>query len=148
MHSAYKASILYFAVFTMLLLVSGYMIFESKIGFSAESALEYYIGNEDKFMVAKSSAGILKLVLPHIFAFAILSMVVIHFIAFTKYKNSKAVLLLIYTILISQTFEIFAPFAVINISSYFIYLKLASFFIYMTLIPMVLYILFISIVRD
>jgi hypothetical protein len=124
------------------------MIFESKIGFSVEAVSAYYLGSQERFIVAKSNAGVLKLVLPHIFAFAILSMVVIHFLAFTRYKNSKAVLFLIYTILISQTFEIFSPFLIINISEVFVYLKLISFFLYITLIPMVLYILFRSILKD
>ena len=131
----------------MLLLVSGYMIFESKIGFSPESISQYYLGDEKMFMAAKTNMGILKLVLPHIFAFSILSMVVIHFMAFTKYKNSMSVMLLIYTILISQTLEIFSPFLIINISEIFVYLKLLSFFLYTTLIPMVLFILFRSIVK-
>ena len=96
MHKAYKVSILYFSIYTLLLLVSGYMIFDSKIGFDVSSAINYYLGSEEKFIIAKSNAGVLKLVLPHIFAFALLSMVVIHFLIFTKYKNNRSIKIVIY----------------------------------------------------
>jgi hypothetical protein len=124
------------------------MIFESKIGFEAAGAISYYLGDEESFVIAKSNAGVLKLILPHIFAFGLLSMVVIHFLIFTKYKNNKLTKYIIYLILVSQFFEIFTPFLVINISSSFIYLKFISFFIYLTLIPLVLFIIFNSIVKD
>ncbi len=147
MHRAYKISILYFSLFTLLLLVSGYMIFESKIGFDAQSALAYYIGSKELFIAAKTNAGILKLALPHIFGFALLSMIILHFLIFTKFRNRTFTKVLLYTIFISQFFEIFTPFLIINISEIFIYLKIISFFIFMSFIPIVLYLLFDSIAQ-
>ena len=147
MHRAYKISILYFALFTLLLLGSGYMIFESKIGFDAQRALAYYMGNKELFIAAKTNGGILKLALPHIFGFALLSMIILHFLIFTKFRNSTFVKVLLYTLFISQFFEIFTPFLVINISEIFIYLKIISFYIFMSLIPIVLYLLFDSIAQ-
>jgi hypothetical protein len=147
MHKAYKASILYFSIFTIMLLVSGIMIFESKIGFDVQRALGYYIGDKELFVAAKTNGGILKLALPHIFGFALLSMVVLHFLIFTKFRKRIFVKVLLYTILVAQFFEIFTPFLIINISEIFIYLKILSFFIYISLIPMVLYLLFGSITQ-
>jgi len=147
MHRAYKISILYFSLFTLLLLASGYMIFESKIGFDTQRALAYYMGNKELFIAAKTNGGILKLVLPHIFGFALLSMIILHFLIFTKFRNRTFVKVLLYTIFISQFFEIFTPFLIINISEIFIYLKIISFFIFMGLIPIVLYLLFDSIAQ-
>ncbi len=147
MHKAYKISILYFSLFTLLLLASGYMIFDLKIGFEAQRALSYYIGDKELFMSAKTNSGILKLALPHIFGFALLSMVVLHFLIFTKFRNRVFVKILLYTILISQFFEIFTPFLIINISEIFIYLKILFFIIYIGLIPIVLYLLFDSIAQ-
>ncbi|MBU0720250.1 hypothetical protein KJ877_02795 [bacterium] len=147
MHKAYKISIIYFSLFVLLLLTSGYMIFELKIGFDAQRALSYYMGNEESFLAAKTNSGILKITLGHIFGFALLSMVVLHFLVFTKYRNKMFTKTLIYTILIAQFFEIFTPFLIINVSEVFIYLKIISFFVYMGLIPTVLYLLFDSIVQ-
>jgi hypothetical protein len=147
MHKAYKVSILYFSIFTLMLLVSGIMIFESKIGFEVNRALAYYIGDKELFLTAKSNSGILKSALPHIFAFALLSMVTLHFLVFTRYRNKAIVKILLYTILSAQFFEIFSPFLIINISDIFIYLKIVSFFIYVCMIPVVLYLLFDSIAQ-
>lgn len=102
MHKAYKVSIVYFSLFTLLLLISGTMIFELKIGFESQRALSYYIGNDEAFIAAKSNSGVLKLILPHIFGFALLSMVVLHFVAFTRYKNTMFAKVLLYGVLISQ----------------------------------------------
>jgi len=147
LHKAYKVSILYFSFFTLLLLVSGYMIFESKIGFDTLRATNYYLGNDEIFMAVKTNSGILKLILPHIFAFALLSMVALHFLIFTKLRDKTSIRYLVYTILIAQFFEIFSPFLIINISAFFIYIKFISFFIYLIMIPLVLLILFRSITK-
>jgi len=147
MHRAYKISIIYFAIFTLLLFISGYMIFELKIGFEAQRALNYYIGDKELFVATKTNSGILKLALAHIFGFALLSMVVLHFLIFTKFRNRVFVKILLYTILFAQFFEIFSPFLIINISEIFIYLKIFSFFIYISFITMVLYLLLKSIVQ-
>jgi len=147
MHKAYKISILIFALFTLLLLLSGYMIFELKIGFEAKNVLSYYMGDAKLFTPAKTNSGILKLSLPHIFAFALLAMVVLHFLIFTKFKYNFFVKVLIYGAFISAFFEIFTPFLIINVSELFIYLKIVSFFLYMLLIPIVLSLLFVSITQ-
>lgn len=65
MHRAYKISILYFSLFTLLLLMSGIMIFEAKIGFDVQRALGYYIGNKELFVAAKTNGGILKWLCSH-----------------------------------------------------------------------------------
>lgn len=145
MHKAYKISILYFSLFSVLLLISGYMIFESKIGFDPQKALGYYMGSKALFVAAKTNSGILKVALPHIFGFALLSMVILHFLIFTEFRNRIFVKVLLYTIFVAQFFEIFTPFLIINISEIFIYLKIISFLIFMGLIPFVLYLLLHSI---
>jgi len=145
MHRAYRVSIVYFSLFTLLLLTSGAMLFELKISFDIEHAISYYMGNDELFIAVKTNSGILKLVLPHIFAYGLLAMVILHFLNFTKYKNLRAIKVVVYLVFISQFFEIFTPFLVVNISESFIYLKIISFFIFMGLIPFVLYLLVKSI---
>lgn len=96
-------------------------------------------------MSAKSSQGLLKIVLPHIFAFALLSMVLLHFLKFTNTKNKKALIVLIYALFITQFFEIFAPFFMLHISELFVYVKLFSYLVYFGLMLITLHLLFASI---
>jgi len=127
----------------MLLLVSSILLFEEKIGFSFKGVLEYYIGSEEKFIVAKSSAGVLKIVLPHIFVFGLFMMVILHFLYFTKEKKIQAITYAAFTL---SFLEIFSPLMIINGFEIFVYLKLVSFFLFETLVVYVLFLLFSSIV--
>lgn len=142
MQQAYKLSIFYYLIFSLLLIVSAVMLFEHKIGFSYNSVLEYYIGNEDKFIPAQSAAGILKVVLPHIFVFGLFVMVLLHFLVFTELKAKKVFLVLIYATFISALLEIFAPFMIISGWGFFAYIKIFSFFIFLTLLLFTLWLLF------
>ncbi|MFT7859763.1 MAG: hypothetical protein ABXS93_02380 [Sulfurimonas sp.] len=146
MHSAYRYAIIYFGFFVSLLLCSALMLFAHKIGFDHQSISHYYLG-DGELLIQKTNTGLLKLVLPHIFAFAILSFVLIHFLIFTSYKEKKYPVVLIYILLLTQTIEIFSPYMIIHISEYFSYLKLGSFILYMTLIPLIFFWLFKSIIK-
>ena len=127
MIQAYKYSILYFLLFSILLLGSSFMLFEEKIGLSVASVLEYYQGNEEKFIMAKSNAGVLKVILPHIFAFGLFIMVVQHFLLFTGYKKSKQFLVLIYASFTVALLELVSPFFILQGFEVFAYVKLISF---------------------
>lgn len=142
MQQAYKLSILYFLIFSLLLIISAVMLFWHKIGFNYLSVLEYYIGNEEKFIPAQSAAGILKMVLPHIFVFGLFTMVLLHFLVFTDLKVKKAFLILIYITFITALLEIFAPFMIISGWSFFAYIKLFSFFSFLALTLFILWLLF------
>lgn len=142
MQQAYKLSIFYYLIFSLLLIVSAVMLFEHKIGFSYISVLEYYIGNEEKFVPSQSASGIIKMVLPHIFSFGLLGLVLLHFLVFTDLKVKKALLALIYATFITAALEIFAPFIIISGWEFFAYIKLFSFFIFLTLILFTLWLLF------
>ena len=146
MQKAYKLSILYFLLFTLLLLVSSVMIFEQKIGLSPSALLTYYQGDENSFIVAKSHMGTLKIILPHIFAFGLFSMVLLHFVAFTKHKHGMAIL--IYSTFFIAFCELASPFFIIAGFESFAYVKLFSFVIFELLILYILWILFVSIVYD
>ncbi len=114
MIKAYKLAIIYYLLFSILLISSAVMLFEHKIGFGFSSVLDYYIGNESKFITAKSFSGILKLVLPHIFVFGLLGMVLLHFLIFTKRRYKKSTIVLIYVTFFTAFLEMFAPFFIIN----------------------------------
>lgn len=146
MQRGYRISIVYFLVFSLLLLLSSVMIFEHKIGFSVEDVVDYYRGDDAKYIVAKSYLGTLKVILAHIFAFGLLSMVLLHFIVFTKYKQKIRVI--IFTTYITAFLELFSPFVIIYGFESFAYVKLLSFIILELLVLYILWILFFSIVYE
>lgn len=148
MLKSYKFAISYFLAFSLLLLISGALLFEEKIGFSVSGVLHYYLGNEENFVQAKSAMGIVKIILPHIFSFALFSMVLLHFSIFTKDRNTKKAVLLIYMIFITAFLELTSPFFIILGFTFFAYLKLLSFFLFEGLVIYISYLLFSSIIYD
>jgi len=148
MQKAYKLSILYYLAFTLLLITSAVMLFENKIGFSYASVLEYYIGNEERFIPAKSSLGVLKIILPHIFVFGLLSMVLLHFLVFTAHRYKRNTIILIYTTFLTAILEMFTPFFILNGYEFFAYIKLFSFFVFLALVVYISWLLFYSITYD
>ncbi len=127
MQQAYKYAVFYFLAFSLLLLGSSLLLFEKKIGFSISSVLEYYLGSQEKFLVEKSWSTILKIILPHIFAFGLFFMVVLHFLLFSKHRTSKLFRNLSYSIFFMGFLEIFSPYFIIMGLEFFAYVKLISF---------------------
>lgn len=148
MHQAYKLSILYYLAFVLLLITSAIMLFENKIGFSATSVMEYYLGSEEKFIPKKGYIGVLKIILPHIFVFGLLSMVLLHFLVFTTHRYKKNTLRLIIITYIVSILEMFSPFAILNGYEFFTYIKLVSFFAFLSLSVYISWLLFYSITHD
>ena len=148
LQKAYKYSILYFLLFSFLLLVSSIWLFEQKIGFSVEAVVTYYSGNEEKFIPSKSSAGILKIILPHIFGFGIFFMILLHFLVFSKLRSSKKLQFLIYSTFTLTFLELFTPFFIIQGVLFFAYVKLFSFVILEFLLLYLFWLLFKTIVYE
>jgi hypothetical protein len=148
LNRAYSYAIGYFLLFSILLLFSSALIFADKIGFSYESVLHYYLGNEATFTPAKTYSGVLKTILPHIFAFGLFVMVVLHFLIFTKNRNGKEITLIISFTFLSAFLELFTPFLILLGYSFFAYVKIISFFLFELLLLYVLFILFKSILYD
>ena len=124
------------------------MLFYIKIGFSIECILEYYLGNEEKFVAQKTWSGMLKVILPHIFAFGLLSMVLLHFLIFTKFKHTNAIQKMIFILFLSGALEILSPFFIINGFTLFAYIKLVSLFVFEVTLLSIFYLLFFSIRKE
>ena len=148
MTKAYKYSIVYFLVFSLLLILSGVLLFEYKIGFSVEQISSYYLGDEDKFINPQTSSSILKITTPHIFAFGLFIMVLLHFLIFTKKRSSKTLKAVIYLTFLSAILELLSPFGIINNIEFFAYVKLLSFIIFDLLVLFSSWLLFRSIVYE
>jgi hypothetical protein len=124
------------------------MLFENKIGFAFGDIVNYYIGNEEKFIPAKSYGGVLKIVLPHIFVFGLFAMVVLHFLVFTQLRYKKSFLALIYATFITALLEIFTPFLIIGGFSFFAYIKIFTFFAFLALLLVLFLLIFKSIIYE
>ena len=148
MTKTYKYSIIYFLAFSLLLMLSGFLLFEYKIGFSVAQISSYYLGNEDRFINPQTSSSIIKILTPHIFAFGLFIMVLLHFLIFTKKRNSKTLKTVIYLTFISAVLELLSPFGIINNVELFAYVKLLSFITFELLILFSSWLLFRSIVYE
>lgn len=129
MQQKYNSLVLYFVLFSTLLLGSAYLLFDAKIGFSYNEVLHYYQGDQTQFITAKSFSGILKIILPHIFAFGLFLMVLLHFGVFTAFRKRPLLRYFIYTLGIAAFVELFSPFFIIAGLGFFAYLKLLAFFV-------------------
>ena len=147
MQKAYKYSIFYFLLFSILLLGSSLLLFDDKIGLSPTAIAEYYLGNEEKFLVEKSWSTILKIILPHIFAFGLFFMVVLHFLLFTKHKDTKLFLYLSYAIFLVGFLELFSPYMILAGFHSFAFVKLISFVLLELLLPYTFWLLLVSIAQ-
>lgn len=147
MTQSYKLAIVYFLAFSLLLMLSGFLLFEEKIGLSVEAVTRYYVGDEVRFISAKTFEGVLKIILPHIFAFGLLSMVLLHFLVFTKHKKTKSIQWCMYLLFVSAFCEISSPFFILLGSAHFAYIKVISFVVFEASIIYVAWLLFRSIMH-
>ncbi|MBN2816564.1 MAG: hypothetical protein JXQ67_07755 [Campylobacterales bacterium] len=147
MTKVYKVSIFYFLLFTLALLATAIALFSLKIGFSKADVLHYYLGDAEHFIVAKTALGILKIILPHIFAFGLFMMVLLHFLVFTEYRNSKQLRYTIYTAYITVAAELFSPFFILAGIEFFAYVKIAAFFLMSFIQVYLSYLLFHSLMQ-
>ena len=148
MQNLYKLSILYFLLFSLLLIISSIALFEVKIGFSTHAVVAYYLGDAQNFNTKKSFVGILKIALPHIFAFSLFLMVVLHFLLFGKYKKSAHFKWLILLSFLSAFFEIFIPFGIIYTLEALAFVKIVSLILFELTLLYSLWLLFESIVYE
>jgi len=142
---SYRYAIVYFLLFSFILLASASALFEIKIGFSPLGIMEYYNGNEEKFIPAKSFSGILKTALSHIFVFGLFIMVLLHFIVFTGYKNRAQTRWIIYLTFSTALIELSCAFFILSGYIFFAYLKVLSFVLFEFLILYIIWLLLMSI---
>ena len=148
MNKSYQNALTYFLIFSMLLVISSVLLFENKIGFSLKEVATYYLGDEESYVIAKTYSGLIKMVSSHIFAFGLLSMVLLHFLIFTKERVAFKTKILIYAIFLSSFLEIFSPFAILFGVDIFSLVKLGSFALLEFLIIYISWLLLRSIVHS
>ena len=127
MHQSYRIAIAYFTVFGALLLISGAILFISKLGISYESVQTFYLGNQAQFTQPKSTYGLLETALPHLGAMGLFIFVTGHFLLFTTKKQKQRAIKPVVILFIAALFDIGSGFLIVQGLTFFIWVKLLSF---------------------
>ena len=127
MHQSYRYAIAWFALFGALLLLSGMVLFFSKIGFSYTAVQSYYLGSEALFTSPKSSYGLLETALPHLGSMGLFIMVTGHFLLFASKERKRRAVKPVIALFIVALLDIFSGFLIVEGWSFFIWVKLAAF---------------------
>lgn len=147
MKSAYRYSVAYFALFGMLLLLSGLWLFGVKIGLSPEAIKTYYLGSEALFAQPKSIHGLMEIAVPHLGATGLFIMVSAHFLIFVPKERRAHALSLSIVLFITALINIFTPFAIIAGYHSLVWIKITSFIVLQTTGLYLLWILLTEVLR-
>jgi uncharacterized membrane protein len=96
-----------------------------KIGFSYNSVVDYYRGNEETFRPAKTYIGMLEEAHFHFFSMAIILVTLNHLILFTRIRSLWK-LVIILASFVSAFGDIAGGWLILYVSPLFAYLKIAS----------------------
>jgi hypothetical protein len=125
MHSAYRTAIGYFALFGLLLLGSGAVLFFSKIGFSPEAVTLYYLGNDES--AGKSAYGLLETAVPHLGAMGLFIMVLGHFMLFAPKKPKQHAVKLTMALMVAAALDIVSGPMIAAGYTFGVWIKLVAF---------------------
>lgn len=142
MHQSYRYAIAWFVLFGTLLLLSGMVLFFSKIGFSYESVQSYYLGSEALFSAPKSSYGLLETALPHLGSMGLFIMVTGHFLLFSDKRRKQLATKVVIALFIAALLDIFSGFLIVQGLELFVWVKLAAFAVLQLLGLFLLWLLF------
>lgn len=71
-----------FLVYTLILWVTNFGLYFSKMGLTPSSVTDYYLGNEERYLQPRSLAGLLEMLHFHSFAMGILLLTLTHLLLF------------------------------------------------------------------
>jgi len=112
--------------FTVFFWATNVLLFVEKMGFSYQSIVEYYLGNEEKFKTPVSYMGLLETTHSHLFAFAMLLLFLNHLIIFVDITRSMKIILILGSSL-SALGDILSGWFIVYVSPVFAFLKISSF---------------------
>ena len=142
MHQSYRIAIAYFTIFGALLLISGAVLFVSKLGISYESVQTFYLGNAAQFTQPKSVYGLLETALPHLGAMGLFIFVTGHFLLFTTKKQKQRAIRPVIILFVVALLNIGSGFLIVQGLVFFIWVKLLSFLLLQLLGLYLLWLLF------
>jgi len=147
MHQSYRYAIAYFAIFGALLLISGAILFVSKLGLSYESVSLFYLGNKEQFCQPKSAYGLLETALPHLGAMGLFIFVTGHFLLFSSKAQKHKAILPIKLLFIAAFLDILSGFLIVEGFHFFIWIKIISFLLLQLLGLYLLFVLFNNVIK-
>jgi hypothetical protein len=123
-NSLLKLVIVFTLVFFFFLWLTNLLLY-LKIGFSYNSVVDYYRGNEETFRPAKTYIGMLEEAHFHFFSVAIILVTLNHLILFTRI-SSLWKLVIILASFVSAFGDIAGGWLILYVNPLFAYLKIAS----------------------
>ncbi len=82
-----KAIMGFFFLYFFLHWTTGFFMFHTKLGFSYEGVVRYYLGDPDQFINPRSFAGLLEVSHFHLFAMGLFFVVFAHLLVFTPFRK-------------------------------------------------------------
>ncbi len=122
-----KIIISFTILFFLFLWITNILLY-MQIGFSYNSVVEFYLGNEETFRPPKSYIGLLEEAHFHFFSMAILLVTLTHLVLFTSISSHMKLVLILLSFISTFT-EIISGWLIRYVSPLFAYLKLSSFYI-------------------
>ena len=122
-----KIIIFFTIIFFFFLWITNILLY-MQIGFSYNSIVEFYLGNEETFRPPKSYLGLLEEAHFHFFSMAILLVTLTHLILFTSVSSGLKLGLALASFISTFT-EIISSWLIRYLDPIFAYLKLISFFV-------------------
>jgi hypothetical protein len=121
-----QAIVLLYALYVAALWLTNALLYFDKMGLAPASVVEYYLGNEERFLQPRSYQGMLEVAHFHLFAMGMLLLVLTHLMLFVPLANRTKALLIGLPFLAAALDE-GAGWAVRFVHPVFAWLKVAGF---------------------
>lgn len=134
--------LLFFALSLITLqLTSGIWLFIEKFGLTPSEVYLYFIGDEENFIMPKSTEGLLETAVPHFIAISTTIFVYAHFLLFTDVISKEKKSLLIFSLFFTAGIDIFSPFGMLYGYEIFAWTKVLAFWSFEFLMGVLLFVL-------
>jgi hypothetical protein len=121
-----QAIVLLYSGYVSLLWVTNALLYFQKMSLTPGSVVEYYLGNEERFLQPRSFQGLLEVSHFHLFAMGMLLMVLTHLVLFAPLANRTKVVLVV-TPFVAALADEGAGWLIRFVSPGFAWLKIAGF---------------------
>jgi hypothetical protein len=123
--------VILYAIYVAGLWLTNALLYFSRMGLTYSSVVVYYLGDEERFMPARSYQGLLEVSHFHLFAMGILLLVLTHLILFTPVSTRWKIVLIVVPFF-SALLDEAASWGVRFASPLFAYAKIAGFLLLQT----------------
>lgn len=123
----YRGPGLCFALYLVVQAVSAAVLFALKLGGGAAGVRAFYLGSEERFVAAKSLAGILEVAVPHLLAIPLVLFAAVHVVGFARALSPRAFAVLVALAFGSAPLGIVASFGVRFVAPGLAWVKVLAF---------------------